>query len=168
MNDWDSETSFAGNEFGHPEWLDFPRAGNNESYKYARRLFYLPDDQALRYKYLNGSSHEYSRRRIQVVIGHEHSKWRLIRIATPRCSPSSFSVDVTKAIEWLSSNVVIADWSLHSIFMDTIVTPIIALVVVRVESKTCSLELSPYSHKLLLDIKSCSIPMRNRSMVMEE
>ncbi len=44
---------FLGNEFGHPEWLDFPRAGNNDSYHYARRLFYLPEDDTLRYKYLN-------------------------------------------------------------------------------------------------------------------
>ncbi|CAF4611937.1 unnamed protein product [Rotaria sp. Silwood1] len=44
--------NFEGNEFGHPEWLDFPRAGNNESYKYARRLFYLCEDDTLRYKYL--------------------------------------------------------------------------------------------------------------------
>lgn len=45
--------NFLGNEFGHPEWLDFPRAGNGDSYHYARRLFYLPDDETLRYKYLN-------------------------------------------------------------------------------------------------------------------
>ncbi|UJR21858.1 hypothetical protein I4U23_024931 [Adineta vaga] len=45
--------NFEGNEFGHPEWLDFPRVGNNESYKYARRLFHLSDDENLRYKYLN-------------------------------------------------------------------------------------------------------------------
>lgn len=45
--------SFVGNEFGHPEWLDFPRVGNKESYKYARRLFHLSDDETLRYKYLN-------------------------------------------------------------------------------------------------------------------
>jgi len=44
---------YIGNEFGHPEWLDFPRAGNNESYKYARRLFNLSEDETLRYKYLN-------------------------------------------------------------------------------------------------------------------
>jgi 1,4-alpha-glucan branching enzyme len=44
---------YLGNEFGHPEWLDFPRAGNNDSYHYARRLFYLADDETLRYKYLN-------------------------------------------------------------------------------------------------------------------
>lgn len=45
--------NFIGNEFGHPEWLDFPRAGNNDSYHYARRQFNLPDDNLLRYKYLN-------------------------------------------------------------------------------------------------------------------
>lgn len=39
-------------EFGHPEWLDFPRAGNGESYQYARRQFNLIDDHLLRYKYL--------------------------------------------------------------------------------------------------------------------
>jgi len=42
-----------GNEFGHPEWLDFPRVGNNESYHYARRQWQLVDDQRLRYQYLN-------------------------------------------------------------------------------------------------------------------
>ncbi|KAF8332770.1 glycoside hydrolase superfamily [Cantharellus anzutake] len=45
--------NFEGNEFGHPEWLDFPRVGNNNSFHYARRQFNLPDDQLLRYKYLN-------------------------------------------------------------------------------------------------------------------
>jgi len=45
--------NFIGNEFGHPEWLDFPRVGNNESYHYARRQFNLIDDDLLRYKFLN-------------------------------------------------------------------------------------------------------------------
>ncbi len=45
--------NFMGNEFGHPEWLDFPRAGNNESYHYARRQYNLVDDDLLRYKFLN-------------------------------------------------------------------------------------------------------------------
>lgn len=40
--------NFIGNEFGHPEWLDFPRIGNNESYHYARRQFNLVDDDNLR------------------------------------------------------------------------------------------------------------------------
>ncbi|XP_049805932.1 1,4-alpha-glucan-branching enzyme [Schistocerca nitens] len=45
--------NFIGNEFGHPEWLDFPRAGNNDSYHYARRQWHLVDDELLKYKFLN-------------------------------------------------------------------------------------------------------------------
>lgn len=45
--------NFIGNEFGHPEWLDFPRIGNSESYHYARRQWNLADDELLRYKFLN-------------------------------------------------------------------------------------------------------------------
>ncbi|KAH6717602.1 alpha-glucan branching enzyme [Leptodontidium sp. MPI-SDFR-AT-0119] len=45
--------NFEGNEFGHPEWLDFPRAGNENSFWYARRQFNLTDDDLLRYKSLN-------------------------------------------------------------------------------------------------------------------
>jgi 1,4-alpha-glucan branching enzyme len=45
--------NFEGNEFGHPEWLDFPREGNGNSFHYARRQFNLPDDKLLRYGLLN-------------------------------------------------------------------------------------------------------------------
>lgn len=45
--------NFEGNEFGHPEWLDFPRAGNDNSFWYARRQLNLTDDKLLRYKFLN-------------------------------------------------------------------------------------------------------------------
>jgi 1,4-alpha-glucan branching enzyme len=45
--------NFEGNEFGHPEWLDFPREGNGNSFKYARRQWNILDDHTLRYKYLN-------------------------------------------------------------------------------------------------------------------
>ncbi|XP_077284122.1 1,4-alpha-glucan-branching enzyme [Arctopsyche grandis] len=45
--------NFMGNEFGHPEWLDFPRAGNNSSYHYARRQWNLVDNDLLKYKFLN-------------------------------------------------------------------------------------------------------------------
>ncbi|KAI9547976.1 1,4-alpha-glucan branching enzyme, partial [Dissostichus eleginoides] len=41
-----------GNEFGHPEWLDFPREGNDQSYHYARRQFNLLDMGNLRYHQL--------------------------------------------------------------------------------------------------------------------
>lgn len=44
--------NFMGNEFGHPEWIDFPRAGNNWSYHYARRQWNLADDKTLKYRYL--------------------------------------------------------------------------------------------------------------------
>ncbi len=44
--------NFMGNEFGHPEWIDFPREGNNWSYKYAKRQWKLADDENLRYHYL--------------------------------------------------------------------------------------------------------------------
>uniref|UniRef100_A0A671P682 1,4-alpha-glucan branching enzyme n=1 Tax=Sinocyclocheilus anshuiensis TaxID=1608454 RepID=A0A671P682_9TELE len=44
--------SLGGNEFGHPEWLDFPKKGNNESYYYAHRLFNLVDIEHLRYRQL--------------------------------------------------------------------------------------------------------------------
>lgn len=42
--------NFIGNEFGHPEWVDFPREGNGFSYKYARRQWALVDNPLLRYK----------------------------------------------------------------------------------------------------------------------
>ncbi len=45
--------TFMGNEFGHPEWIDFPRQGNGWSYKYARRQWSLMRPDYLRYKYLN-------------------------------------------------------------------------------------------------------------------
>ena len=45
--------NFMGNEFGHPEWIDFPREGNGWSYKYARRQWSLVDREDLKYKYLN-------------------------------------------------------------------------------------------------------------------
>jgi 1,4-alpha-glucan branching enzyme len=44
--------NFMGNEFGHPEWIDFPRQGNNWSYKYARRQWSLADSKNLKYQYL--------------------------------------------------------------------------------------------------------------------
>ncbi|MCG6894400.1 MAG: alpha amylase C-terminal domain-containing protein, partial [Desulfobacteraceae bacterium] len=44
--------NFMGNEFGHPEWIDFPRAGNDWSYRFARRQWHLADDPLLRYRHL--------------------------------------------------------------------------------------------------------------------
>jgi 1,4-alpha-glucan branching enzyme len=44
--------NFMGNEFGHPEWIDFPREGNHWSYSHARRQWWLLDNPDLKYHYL--------------------------------------------------------------------------------------------------------------------
>ena len=44
--------NFMGNEFGHPEWIDFPRQGNGWSYKHARRLWSISEDVELKYHWL--------------------------------------------------------------------------------------------------------------------
>ena len=44
--------TFMGNEFGHPEWIDFPREGNGWSYHYCRRQWSLAENPDLRYQYL--------------------------------------------------------------------------------------------------------------------
>ncbi|MDR0756286.1 MAG: alpha amylase C-terminal domain-containing protein [Tannerella sp.] len=49
--------NFMGNEFGHPEWIDFPREGNGWSYKYARRQWHLVDDMNLKYHCLGDFDH---------------------------------------------------------------------------------------------------------------
>ena len=44
--------NFMGNEWGHPEWIDFPREGNGWSCKYARRQWNLVDNKELCYHWL--------------------------------------------------------------------------------------------------------------------
>ena len=50
--------NFMGNEFGHPEWIDFPREGNGWGYKYARRQWSLVDNKELCYHYLGDFDEE--------------------------------------------------------------------------------------------------------------
>lgn len=50
--------NFMGNEFGHPEWIDFPREGNGWSYKYARRQWNLVDNLDLKYHFLGDFDRE--------------------------------------------------------------------------------------------------------------
>ena len=45
--------NFMGNEFGHPEWIDFPREGNGWSYQHARRQWELVDNPALKFHWLS-------------------------------------------------------------------------------------------------------------------
>jgi 1,4-alpha-glucan branching enzyme len=49
----DAYLTFMGNEFGHPEWVDFPREGNGWSYQFARRQWSIADNPSLRYSGLN-------------------------------------------------------------------------------------------------------------------
>ena len=50
--------NFMGNEFGHPEWIDFPREGNGWSYLYCRRQWSLTDNKDLKYHYLGDFDRE--------------------------------------------------------------------------------------------------------------
>ena len=50
--------NFMGNEFGHPEWIDFPREGNGWSYAHARRMWSLADNDTLQYQWLSDFDRE--------------------------------------------------------------------------------------------------------------
>jgi 1,4-alpha-glucan branching enzyme len=66
--------AFMGNEFGHPEWIDFPREGNGNSYHHCRRRFDLPKDHLLKYKFLLNFDND--------MLGLEHS-FRFMESADP-------------------------------------------------------------------------------------
>ena len=57
--------NFMGNEFGHPEWIDFPREGNGWSYKYARRQWHLEENHDLKYHYLG----DFDKAMIELIRG---------------------------------------------------------------------------------------------------
>ena len=59
--------NFMGNEFGHPEWIDFPREGNDWSYAHARRQWSIRDDETLRYSLLA----EWDKAMIELVKQHD-------------------------------------------------------------------------------------------------
>ncbi len=50
--------TFMGNEFGHPEWIDFPRPGNGNSFQYCRRQWSLMTNPALKYQGLYNFDHD--------------------------------------------------------------------------------------------------------------
>ncbi|ORY03399.1 glycoside hydrolase [Basidiobolus meristosporus CBS 931.73] len=78
--------NFEGNEFGHPEWLDFPRDGNGSSFQYARRQFNLVKDDLLRFKHLNAfdgaMNHLESQYRWleapQAYVSHKHEEDKIV------------------------------------------------------------------------------------------
>jgi 1,4-alpha-glucan branching enzyme len=69
--------NFMGNEFGHPEWIDFPRDGNDWSYQYARRQWNLMENQELRYHHLGDFDRDMilTLRKFNIYSGHcQHIK----------------------------------------------------------------------------------------------
>lgn len=58
--------NFMGNEFGHPEWIDFPREGNNWSFAHCRRLWSIADDPQLKYHWL----YDFDREMINFIREH--------------------------------------------------------------------------------------------------
>ncbi len=67
--------NFMGNEFGHPEWIDFPREGNGWSYQYARRQWNLADNPELCYHYLN----DFDRAMLWLLRGRRHIERTRVR-----------------------------------------------------------------------------------------
>ena len=65
--------TFMGNEFGHPEWIDFPREGNGWSYHYCRRQWSLADNEALKYSFLNAFEKDMvaMAKKQKVLSGHD-------------------------------------------------------------------------------------------------
>jgi 1,4-alpha-glucan branching enzyme len=59
--------NFMGNEFGHPEWIDFPREGNDWSFQYARRQWSLIENKNLRYHFLG----DFDRAMISLIAQHK-------------------------------------------------------------------------------------------------
>lgn len=67
--------NFMGNEFGHPEWIDFPRQGNSWSCAHARRQWHLVDDLNLKYRFLYSFDKAMIRLAKQVnLLGHSHTR----------------------------------------------------------------------------------------------
>ena len=81
--------NFMGNEFGHPEWIDFPREGNNWSYYYSRRQWSLLKDETLKYKWLANFDKQmlklavdfsiYNYNRAELLLEHNEDKVLIFR-----------------------------------------------------------------------------------------
>jgi 1,4-alpha-glucan branching enzyme len=59
--------NFMGNEFGHPEWIDFPREGNGWSYKHCRRIWSISEDPELKYHWL----YDFDKEMIRFISEHK-------------------------------------------------------------------------------------------------
>ena len=93
-----------GNEWGHPEWIDFPREGNGWSYKHARRQWSLVDREDLKYKYLN----RFDNAMIALVAGCYDFQ------ATPIEKLWEKDILLRKAHPTVTSSVSQGQWCFHS------------------------------------------------------
>jgi 1,4-alpha-glucan branching enzyme len=59
--------NFMGNEFGHPEWIDFPREGNGWSYKHCRRIWSISENPELKFHWL----YDFDKEMIQFINEHK-------------------------------------------------------------------------------------------------
>ena len=73
----DGYLNFMGNEFGHPEWIDFPREGNSWSYHYCRRQWSLADDDNLRYGNLQNFDRDAVKlcKQLRTLTGKDTQLW---------------------------------------------------------------------------------------------
>jgi hypothetical protein len=78
--------TFMGNEFGHPEWIDFPREGNGWSYHYCRRQWSLADDPNLKYQYLNAFEKDMVGKKVLVTTGATRESIDPVRFITNHSS----------------------------------------------------------------------------------
>ena len=73
----DGYLTFMGNEFGHPEWIDFPREGNGWSYHYCRRQWSLADNPDLKFGYLQAFEKEMVKqaKKLRLFKGRDTQLW---------------------------------------------------------------------------------------------
>ena len=107
--------TFIGNEFGHPEWVDFPREGNNWSYLYARRQWSLVKNHDLKYEWLADFDSAF------VHLLKEHG------VLTSGPADSLWIDDEKKLLLFVRGGVTFAfnlhpTWSQESVYINTRVT----------------------------------------------
>ena len=88
--------NFMGNEFGHPEWIDFPREGNDWSFHYCRRQWSLRDNGFLKYQWLGDFDHD------MVMLTKRH------KIFTQRMAELRLMKDPEKTIVFARKNLLFA------------------------------------------------------------
>ena len=102
----DGYLNFMGNEFGHPEWIDFPREGNGWSYHYCRRQWSLAMNPDLKYEWLDNFD------KGMVHMAEENH-------ILENDKPQSLWIDPDKKIIAFSRNGLIFVVNLHTTFSDT-------------------------------------------------